>query len=137
MNFLSHRLNWGSVLGLMLGVAFAAVCVTAHAQSQPQSQPSGAGHSHADHAGHAGHSAAATPASVPMSDAEVRRIDRDAGKVTLRHGPIPNLDMPPMTMVFVAKDKAMLEGLKAGDKVRFRAVEQQGAYIVTTIEPVR
>jgi Cu/Ag efflux protein CusF len=42
-----------------------------------------------------------------------------------------------MTMVFVAKDKAMLEGLKAGDKVRFRAVEQQGAYIVTTIEPVR
>lgn len=132
MNFLSHRLNWGSVLGLMLGVAVAAVGVTAHAQSQ--SQPSGAGHSHA---GHAGHSAAATPAAAPMSDAEVRRIDRDAGKLTLRHGPIPNLDMPPMTMVFVAKDKALLEGLKAGDKVRFRAVEQQGTYIVTTIEPVR
>ena len=80
---------------------------------------------------------ATAQAGAPMSDAEVRRIDRDAGKVTLRHGPIPNLDMPPMTMVFVAKDKAMLEGLKAGDKVRFRAVEQQGAYIVTTIEPVR
>ena len=138
MNFLSHRLNWGSVLGLMLGVAAAAVGVTAHAQSQ--SQAPGAGHNHAGHTGHAGHSgdvAASTQAAVPMTDAEVRKIDRDAAKVTLRHGPIPNLDMPPMTMVFVAKDKALLEGLKAGDKVRFRAVEDRGTYVVTTIEPVR
>lgn len=128
MTCLSHRLT----LRLMLALAFAGAGGAAHAQSQ--SPTSGPGHSHA---GHAGHTTAATPAAAPMSDAEVRRIDRDAGKVTLRHGPIPNLDMPPMTMVFVAKDKALLDGLKAGDKVRFRAVEDRGTYVVTTIEPVR
>jgi Cu/Ag efflux protein CusF len=115
---------------LALGLATFALITGAHAQSSaPASAPG--------HAGHGDPKAATAQAGAPMSDAEVRRIDRDAGKLTLRHGPIPNLDMPPMTMVFVAKDKAMLEGLKAGDKVRFRAVEQQGAYIVTTIEPVR
>jgi Cu/Ag efflux protein CusF len=72
-----------------------------------------------------------------MTDAEIRRIDRDAGKVTLRHGAITILDMPPMTMVFVARDKTRLDGLKVGDKVRFRAVEEQGSYVLTVIERVR
>jgi len=70
-----------------------------------------------------------------MADAEVRKVDRATGKLTLRHGEIKSLDMPPMTMVFVARDAAMLEGLKAGDRIRFRAVNEGGKYTVTAIRP--
>jgi Cu(I)/Ag(I) efflux system periplasmic protein CusF len=69
-----------------------------------------------------------------MVDAEVRKVDKDAGKLTLKHGEIKNLDMPPMTMVFVAKDKAMLDKFKAGDKVRFKAVKDGDRYVVTEIQ---
>ena len=73
----------------------------------------------------------ATPANgLPMVDAEVRRVDTGAGKVTLKHGDIPNLDMPPMTMVFQVRDPAQLGALKAGDKVRFTADKVNGAYTV-------
>jgi Cu/Ag efflux protein CusF len=71
-----------------------------------------------------------------MSDAEVRRVDKGAGKITLRHGEIKHLDMPPMTMVFQVRDVKMLDNLKAGDKVRFSADQQQGAYVVTAVEKV-
>lgn len=80
--------------------------------------------------------ATATPASgLPMVDAEVRRVDAGAGKVTLKHGDIPNLEMPPMTMVFQVRDPALLEKAKAGDKVRFSAEQKEGAIVVTAIEP--
>ena len=69
------------------------------------------------------------------SDAEVRKVDKDAGKITLKHGEIKNLDMPPMTMVFQVKDKAVLDKVKKGDKVKFTAEKVNGAYTVTTIEP--
>jgi Cu(I)/Ag(I) efflux system protein CusF len=69
-----------------------------------------------------------------LVDAEVRKVDKDAGKLTLKHGEIRNLEMPPMTMVFVVKDKAMLDKLKAGDKVRFKAVRDGGSYVVTEIQ---
>jgi Cu(I)/Ag(I) efflux system protein CusF len=69
-----------------------------------------------------------------MADAEVRKVDKDARKVTLKHGPIKSLDMPPMTMVFQVKDVSLLDKVVAGDKVRFSAEQQQGAYIVTAIE---
>ncbi|MGQ0750230.1 MAG: copper-binding protein [Betaproteobacteria bacterium] len=72
-----------------------------------------------------------------LSDGEVRKVDKDAKKITIRHGPLKNLDMPPMTMVFQVKDAAMLEQVKAGDKVRFSAEKTGGAYIVTTIHPAR
>ena len=72
-----------------------------------------------------------------MADAEVRKVDKKANKVTLKHGPIRNLDMPPMTMVFVARDAAMLEKLKAGDKVRFKAEKVKGDYTVTHIEAAK
>ena len=71
------------------------------------------------------------------SDGEVRKVDKDAGKVTLRHGEIRNLDMPPMTMVFVVKDKVMLDALKPGDKVKFKAVDVGGQLILTEIEAVK
>ncbi|MGE4050931.1 MAG: copper-binding protein [Piscinibacter sp.] len=69
-----------------------------------------------------------------MTDAEVRKVDKDAGKLTLKHGEIRNLDMPPMTMVFTVKDKAMLDPIKPGDKVKFKAAKEGGTYIVTEIQ---
>lgn len=67
-------------------------------------------------------------------DGEVRRVDMDANKITLRHAPIPSLDMPAMTMVFQVKDPAMLEKVKPGDKVKFEAEKLGGAFTVTKIE---
>ncbi len=80
--------------------------------------------------------AAAQVAATDMAEAEIRKVDREAKKVTLKHGPIKNLDMPPMTMVFQVRDASMLDNLKAGDKVRFSADQQQGAYVVTAVEKV-
>ena len=81
--------------------------------------------------------AQAAPASSAEVDGEVQRIDKDAGKITLKHGPIPNLEMPAMTMVFRVKDPAMLDSVKPGDKVRFSAEKSGGALIVTQIAPAK
>jgi len=70
-----------------------------------------------------------------MAEAEVRKVDKDAAKITLKHGEIKNLEMPAMTMVFQVKDKAMLDKVKAGDKVRFAADKVGGAFTITQIEP--
>lgn len=69
-----------------------------------------------------------------MADGEVRRVDKDAKKITIKHGPLQGLDMPAMTMVFQVKDPAFLEQVKPGDKIRFAAEKVGGAYTVTKIE---
>ena len=76
-------------------------------------------------------------AAGDMTEAEVRKVDKEAGKVTLKHGEIRNLDMPPMTMVFTVKDKAMLDKLQAGDKVVFKADKADGQYRVVEIMPAK
>jgi Cu/Ag efflux protein CusF len=76
----------------------------------------------------------AAPALAQLADGEVRKVDKDARKITLKHGEIKNLDMPPMTMVFRVKDDSMLERVKVGDKVKFSAEKIGGAYTVTAIE---
>ena len=81
--------------------------------------------------------AAAASQAETLSDGEIRRIDKDTKKLTIRHGPLANLDMPPMTMVFQVKDPAMLEQVKVGDKIRFQAEKVAGAYTVTRIEPAK
>lgn len=73
----------------------------------------------------------------PYVDGEVRRVDKDAGKITLKHDPIPNLEMMAMTMVFTVKDRAMLEAVKPGDKVKFKADNVRGALTVTEIRAAR
>ena len=73
-------------------------------------------------------------ATSAMSKGEVRKVDKDAQKITLKHGPIDNLGMPPMTMVFRVKDPAMLDQVGRGDKVNFSADNINGAYTVTHIE---
>jgi len=88
----------------------------------------------ADHSAHHPPAQATGTAAADFSTAEVRRVDRDAQKVTLRHGPIPNLGMPDnMTMVFRVADPRMLDGLKAGDKIQFKADRIGGQYTVTTL----
>lgn len=72
-----------------------------------------------------------------MTDGEVRKVDRDAKKITIRHGEIRNLGMPAMTMVFQVKDLSLLDRVTAGDKVKFRADKFEGAMIVTAIEKVQ
>ncbi|MDB5938066.1 MAG: blue (type 1) copper domain protein [Polaromonas sp.] len=76
-------------------------------------------------------------AGVEMSSGEVRKIDKEAQKITLKHGPIKNLDMPGMTMVFKAPEPSLLDKVKAGDKVKFTAEDRSGAMVVTAIETVQ
>lgn len=65
--------------------------------------------------------ASAPAATTKLTDGEVRKVDLSTGKVTLRHGPIENLGMPGMTMLFKVTDPKSLGNFKEGDKVRFRA----------------
>lgn len=87
-----------------------------------------------DHAAH--HSAAIASTPAGMTEGEIRKIDKAAGTITIKHGEIKNLGMPPMTMVFKAKSAALLDKIKVGDKVRFTAEQTQaGALIVTDVQP--
>lgn len=70
-----------------------------------------------------------------LTEGEVRKVDKEAKKITIRHGPIQSLDMPAMSMVFQVRDAALLDKVKAGDKIRFTAEKTGGAYVVTRIEP--
>jgi Cu(I)/Ag(I) efflux system periplasmic protein CusF len=109
----------GTALTLLLTLAASATAQTA------------GGHDH-------GHAAAAQSApaatELPWTHAEVRRIDTAAGKISLRHEEIKNLDMPPMTMVFQVRDPASLGTLAVGDQVRFTADKLLGAYTVLQIQ---
>lgn len=73
--------------------------------------------------------------ALPSAEGEVRKVDLRTGKITLKHGDIPNLDMPPMTMVFQVNDPSLLSQVKAGDKVRFTAEKIRGAYTVMSMSP--
>ncbi len=70
-----------------------------------------------------------------LTDGEVRKVDKGAAKLTIKHGEITNLDMPARTMVFQVQDAALLGKVKAGDKVKFRAEKAASGYVVTAIEP--
>ena len=85
---------------------------------------------------HGAHKPAAgsAAAGAEMTEAEVRKVDKESGKLTLKHAEIKSLDMPAMTMVFVVNDKAMLDKLQPGDKVKFKAVNDGGKFTVTQIE---
>jgi Cu/Ag efflux protein CusF len=97
----------------------AALPLAGHAQVSPNS----------------GQTSAPAPAS--MTDGEVKKVDLDNGKITLKHGDIKNLVMPGMTMVFTVRDKGQLTNLKPGDKVQFMVVQEGGKMIITDIQPVR
>ncbi len=97
--------------------------------------PAWASKDHGSHSAHS-HSVAQVDAGE-MTQGEVRRVDKEAGKLTLRHAEIKSLDMPAMTMVFQVKEPAFLDKVKVGDKVRFRVEKAAGAYVVTAIEATK
>jgi Cu/Ag efflux protein CusF len=73
-----------------------------------------------------------------LADGEIRKVDKKAGTLTIKHGPIQAVDMPAMTMVFQVKEAAMLDRVKAGDKVKFQAEMRAGGKLaVTQIEPAK
>lgn len=103
---------------------------------------------------HAGHGAHSTPANAPAStsantpanaaqsqsmlaDGEVKKVDKAAGKVTVSHGPLKNLGMPAMTMVFRVKEASWLDALQAGMKIRFQAETIDGALTIVRYEAAR
>ncbi|OJV74378.1 MAG: copper-binding protein [Burkholderiales bacterium 64-34] len=81
--------------------------------------------------------AKSSTAAASMTDGEVRKIDKDTSKITIKHGEIKHLEMPGMTMVFNAKDKALLDKVQVGDKVSFMVVSEGGKMVVTAIEPAK
>ena len=94
---------------------------------------SNTGHAHS----HGDKQAATSAASTDMTDGEVRKVDKDSKKITLKHGDIKNLDMPGMTMVFQVKDPAMLDKVQMGDKVKFKVEKAAGGYMVTDIQAAK
>ena len=81
--------------------------------------------------------AASAALAQALADGEIRKVDKDAKKMTIKHGPIQSLDMPAMTMVFQVKEPAMLEQVKPGDKVKFEAQRLGGAFTVTRMEAAK
>ena len=74
-------------------------------------------------------------AAMPgMTDGEVRKVDKEAGKITIKHGEIKHMDMPGMTMVFSVKEKALLDKVEAGQKIQFIVTQDNGRMIVTEIK---
>jgi Cu/Ag efflux protein CusF len=87
-----------------------------------------------DHGQHEATPAPTQDASTALSVGEVRKVDKDAGTLTIKHGPLNNLDMSGMTMVFKVQDTAMLDKAKVGDQIRFRAERVNDALTVTRLE---
>lgn len=87
---------------------------------------------------HQGRVAAGTTEKVvvPLSEGEIRKVDKAAGKLTIKHGPLENLGMPAMTMVFRVKEAATLDQVKPGDRIKFQAEQVNGALTVTRLEVV-
>jgi Cu/Ag efflux protein CusF len=75
--------------------------------------------------------------SMEMSNGEVKKIDIEAQKITLKHGDIKSMDMPGMTMVFRTQDPSLLDNLKLGDKIKFNAEKREGFIVVTAIEAIK
>ena len=86
---------------------------------------------------HGTHVAQAASAATDMTDGEIRKVDKENGKLTIKHAEIKSLEMPGMTMVFQVKDKAMLDKVQAGDKVKFKAASEAGKFTVTELEAVK
>ena len=114
-------MNLGTLFTVLLGIALAA---PAFAQKPAND--------------HSAHHPGTQAKSAALAEGQVRKVDKKAGTLTIKHGPIQSIDMPAMTMVFQAKDAAMLDRVKAGDKIRFQAEMRPGGKVaVTQIEPVK
>ena len=91
----------------------------------------------ADHGAHHGGASAPAAADAPLADGTVKKIDKSAGKLTIAHGPLEGLGMPPMTMAFRAAEPGLLEQVKVGDKIRFAVEKVRGVVTVTAVDVVQ
>jgi Cu/Ag efflux protein CusF len=87
--------------------------------------------------GHSAHHPTAAASAADMTEGEIRKVDKDAKKLTIKHGEIKSLDMPPMTMVFQVKDASVFDKVKVGDKVRFVVQKSDTGFVVTDIEAAK
>ena len=115
---------------LLAGAIGIPAAVATIAQAQTMS-----GHDH--HAPPPAVMPAAAVKGDEMSEGEVRKLDMENRKITLKHGPLRNLDMPSMTMAFQVTDAVMLGRVKVGDKVRFVAANPGGKLTLTDIQIVQ
>ncbi len=117
MNDIQRRIHLRPCLAVVAAFAFAGM---ANAQASATTAP-----------------AASAPITAPaeLADGEVRKIDKDNAKITLKHGPLKNFDMPGMTMVFGVGEPAMLDRVQVGDKIRFAVEKVNGKLTVVRIEP--
>jgi Cu/Ag efflux protein CusF len=79
-------------------------------------------------------SSSTTSLNTALTDAEVKKVDAETGMVTLKHGALENVGMPPMTMAFKAKDAAMVRQVKEGDKVKVRVENVNGTLTIVKLE---
>ena len=110
------------------------LAATALATTLPAMAQTAADHSKMDHS-KMEHGKMGMAATSAVADGEVRKIDKENGKITIRHGEIKHMDMPPMTMVFTAKDKALLDKVQVGQKIQFTVVHEGGKMVVTDMQP--
>lgn len=115
-------------------LAATALATTLPAMAQTTADHSKMDHGKMDH-GKMEHGKMGMAAAPGMADGEVRKIDKENGKITIRHGEIKHMDMPPMTMVFTAKDKALLDKVQVGQKIQFTVVHEGGKMVVTDMQP--
>lgn len=87
-----------------------------------------------DHTQMQAHGQMASQDANALSTGEIKRVNKDLGKLTIQHGPLVNLNMPGMTMAFKVQDPAMLEQVKVGDKIRFRVERINGALMITKLD---
>lgn len=87
-----------------------------------------------DHDQHSGMAASSQQDANALSEGEIKKVDKDTGKLTIKHGPLNNLGMPGMTMAFKVQDPAMLDQVKAGDQVHFRVERVNDTFTVTRLE---
>jgi Cu/Ag efflux protein CusF len=113
-----------STLIVSAGLTLAAASASAQMQ----------GHDHSQH--NAPASASQDDANA-LTDGEVKKVDKDTGKLTVQHGPLTNLNMPGMTMSFKVQEPTMLDQVKAGDKIRLRVERINGTFMVTKLEAAK
>jgi len=104
------------LFGVLIAAALSPLAVLAQTSATPAKQ----GDAKSDQSG-------------DMAQGEIQKVDTDTGRITIKHGEIKNLGMPGMTMVFATKDKSIADKVKTGDKIRFKAVNENGKLIVTEI----
>ena len=110
-----------------LSFTAALALATADASARMQAQMH-------DHDQHGAPATASRDDPDALAEGGVQKVDKDTGKLTIKHGPLNNLGMPAMTMAFKVQDPAMLDQVKVGEQVRFRVERANGSFTITKLE---